>query len=88
MSFKFSKRSLDRLKGVHPKLVEVGPTHADGKGPREKGVGVRPDSISISEAAEQHQVVVGAEGGAKAGQSDLAELELVGGVEKEKLGGL
>ena len=23
MSFKFSKRSLDRLKGVHPKLVEV-----------------------------------------------------------------
>ena len=23
MSFKFSKRSLDRLKGVHPKLIEV-----------------------------------------------------------------
>ena len=72
--------------GQHPKLVEAGPTHADGKGPKEKGVGVRSDSISISEAAEQHQVVLGAQGGAKAGQSDLAELELVGGVGNEKHG--
>jgi len=66
--------------GQHPKLVDVGPTHSDGRDLGQKGVGVRPDSISISEEAEQ-LVVVGAQGGDRAENEELsaeAELDIVG----------
>ena len=61
--------------GQHPMLVDVGPTdavHADGRGHLEKGVGVRADSISISEEAEKHLVVVGAKGGAEASMGETS----------------